>query len=53
VPVDIIVTPTRVIRVRDRRPRPDGIIYELLSHKKVEEIPMLREIIKRKSAFRS
>ena len=44
VPVDIIVTPTRVIRVERRESRPPGILWELLSEDKLREIPILSQL---------
>ena len=43
-PVDIIVTPTRIIRVENRRQKPSGIIWNLLSKEKFDKIPILKEI---------
>ena len=45
--VDIIVTPTEVIRVEDtpnKKPKPDHIIWNLLSREKFDQIPILKEI---------
>ena len=47
VPVDIIATPTRLIRVEERPRRPPGILWHLLPRSKLEEIPLLRELAKR------
>lgn len=44
VPVDIIVTPTRVIRVSDRVPKPSGIFWELLSPQKLGAIKVLQQL---------
>jgi len=44
VPVDYIATPTRLIRVEERPPRPPGILWELLPEEKVREIPILQEL---------
>lgn len=44
-PVDIIVTPTRIIHTSARAsslPRPSGIIWELLTPKRISEMPILR-----------
>ena len=38
VPVDIIVTPTRVIRVPERVPKPSGVMWDLLSPQKLAQI---------------
>lgn len=42
VPVDIIVTPTQIIRVENKMPRPNGIYWNMLSPTKVESIDSLR-----------
>ncbi len=42
VPVDIIVTPTRVIRTGSKSAKPQGIIWELLDPRRLEEMPILR-----------
>lgn len=44
-PVDIIVTPTEVIRVGQRLPRPTGIFWELLSQRRLKIVPVL-EVLK-------
>ncbi|MBO8174351.1 MAG: 5-formyltetrahydrofolate cyclo-ligase [Thermococcus sp.] len=44
-PLDIIVTPKRVIRC-NRHDKPFGIILESLTKEKVEEIPLLNELLK-------
>lgn len=46
VPVDIIVTPTRVIHVdpSTRLPKPTGIYWNLLSREKIAQIRVLREL---------
>lgn len=48
-PVDIIVTPTRVIHTgaRERKGRPPGILWELLSPQKLEAIRVLQELKQR------
>lgn len=46
VPVDYIFTNDRVIEVLPRRPRPTGIIWNLLSPKKIREIPLLERLRK-------
>ena len=43
-PVDIIVTPTEVIRVSKRLPRPTGIVWELLSERRLKIVPILQKI---------
>ena len=44
VPVDVIVTPTRVIRVPNRAPKPSGIFWDLLSPPKLAQIRVLRQL---------
>ncbi|CAJ1958514.1 unnamed protein product [Cylindrotheca closterium] len=44
VPVDIIVTPTRIIRVPNRAPKPSGIMWDLLSPQKLAQIKVLRQL---------
>ena len=48
VPVDIICTPTRVIRIdKDNQPpKPTGIYWNLLTEEKYKQIPVLREVKK-------
>jgi 5-formyltetrahydrofolate cyclo-ligase len=43
VTVDLIVTPTRLIRVQGWRQRPEGILWDLLPAEKLEAIPLLQE----------
>ena len=44
VPLDIIVTPTRIIRVKNRDKRPTEIIWPKLSKQKINSIPILHEL---------
>ncbi|HZT06176.1 MAG TPA: 5-formyltetrahydrofolate cyclo-ligase [Chloroflexota bacterium] len=44
VPVDLIVTPTRVIRCEPRLPKPSGVLWEYLSDRRLEEMPVLQEL---------
>jgi len=44
VPVDIIVTPTKEIRVPNRVPKPAGIFWDLLSPQKLSQIRVLRQL---------
>ncbi len=46
VPVDIIATPSKLIRVKNRRPRPSGLLLDKISEKKLQEIPLLKELMK-------
>jgi len=40
----IIVTPTEVFRVKDKLPKPDHIIWNILTREKFNQIPILREL---------
>jgi len=42
--VDLIVTPTRSIRVKERRNRPKGIIWEKVTPDMLERMPVLMEL---------
>lgn len=46
VPVDVIVTPTRVIRVPNRAPKPSGVFWDLLSPQKLAQIRVLQQLKK-------
>ncbi|KAH8369427.1 hypothetical protein KR009_010684 [Drosophila setifemur] len=46
-PVDIIVTPTEVIRVAKRLPRPNGVFWELLSERRLKILPVLQQLKER------
>lgn len=43
-PVDVIVTPERMIKVESRYPKPRGIIWELLPSNAFKQVPILGEI---------
>ena len=47
VPVDIIVTPTQVIRPHSALPKPAGILWDLLDPHRLEEMPVLKELRER------
>eukprot|EP00986_Skeletonema_menzelii_P019368 scaffold27836_cov166-Skeletonema_menzelii.AAC.1 len=47
VPVDIIVTPTQIIHVSNRLPKPSGVYWDLLSPQKLAQIRVLQELKKR------
>ncbi len=51
-PVDIVVTPTRVIRTSPIKEKPDGIYWDLLPEKKLREIPILQELKRMRPAVR-
>ncbi len=40
-PVDLIVTPTKILRAERRREKPRGIYWDLMPSEKVREIPLL------------
>lgn len=44
VPVDIIVTPTQIIEISDRLPKPTGIIWSILSERRLHDIPILQTL---------
>ncbi len=48
VPVDLIVTNTRIIRCGKRGHRPKGIDYESLPKEKLDAIPLLKELLERR-----
>lgn len=47
VPVDIIVTPTRIIRVSERVRKPSGVFWDLLSPQKLGQIRVLQRLKRR------
>lgn len=48
VPVDIIATPKRVIRVSRRGPRPKGVIWSAVTPEMLSRMPVLRELARLK-----
>jgi 5-formyltetrahydrofolate cyclo-ligase len=42
IPLDAIVTPNKVIPLRPRYPKPEGIYWPMLPEEKIEAIPVLR-----------
>ncbi|KAJ4451022.1 hypothetical protein ANN_02458 [Periplaneta americana] len=42
VPVDIIITPTQVIEISESLPKPTGIIWSILSERRLNDIPILQ-----------
>ncbi|KAL4708514.1 hypothetical protein ACJJTC_014122 [Scirpophaga incertulas] len=44
VPIDIIVTPTQVIETHRKSPRPSGIMWHLLSNRRVQMMPILGQL---------
>jgi len=50
--VDVICTPTRIIRVNRRGGRPPGILWEYITQEKIREIPILRELWEARSMRR-
>ena len=47
-PVDYIVTPTRIIKTTKPKPKPSGIYWNILPREKIMEIPILKKMKKRK-----
>ncbi|TRM84424.1 5-formyltetrahydrofolate cyclo-ligase, partial [Sulfolobus sp. F3] len=48
VPVDIIATPTTIIRVNRRREKPRGLYIEFLTKEKIQSTPYLKEYLQRR-----
>jgi len=46
IPVDIIVTPTKVIRVKNKLPKPDSILWSRVTQGMMESIPLLEAVRK-------
>lgn len=46
--IDVIITPTRVIRVKKKHRKPLGIIWDKLPKETIDEIPPLKELKKMK-----
>lgn len=44
VPVDIIITPTQILRVEQKLQRPEGIYWNLLSPQKLQAIEILQQL---------
>ncbi len=44
VPVDLILTPRRTLRVVGRPPRPEGVLWYLVGDRMLRDIPLLREL---------
>lgn len=44
VPVDIIITPSKVIRTKTGMPKPRGIIWEKVTDEMLSKMPILREL---------
>lgn len=51
VPVDIIITPTQIIEVAEKLPRPTGIIWEILSNRRILEIPILQKLREKEQRY--
>ena len=47
VSLDLICTPTRTIRVRRRRRRPDGVLWDVLPEERRREMPILQDLYRR------
>ena len=47
VPLDLICTPTRTIRVNRQSPRPDGVLWDKLPEDRRKEMPILEELYQR------
>ena len=53
VPVDLVVTPERVIRTRTAHRKPEGIRWQELSRDQLAAIPVLRRFAVRRTAGRA
>lgn len=42
VPVDYVFTPSNTIKIQTSRKRPEGVYWELLERREIEEIPLLK-----------
>lgn len=47
VPLDIIITPSRVIRTKTKLPKPKGIIWTKVTEEMMQKMPILRELKER------
>ncbi|MHA1723026.1 MAG: 5-formyltetrahydrofolate cyclo-ligase [Candidatus Baldrarchaeia archaeon] len=45
-PIDIIVTPTKIIRTNTKYKKPRGILWEHLTKEKIEQIPLIKHLRK-------
>lgn len=46
--VDVIITPTQVIRIKRKNPQPEGILWEKISPQQLLNMPILLELRKRR-----
>jgi 5-formyltetrahydrofolate cyclo-ligase len=44
IPVDIIITPERIIETKTRYPRPKGIFWKKITEKMLQDIPVLKKL---------
>ncbi|MCD6465982.1 5-formyltetrahydrofolate cyclo-ligase [Candidatus Bathyarchaeota archaeon] len=42
--VDVIATPSKLLRVERKYPQPEGVMWEKLGRRRLKEIPVLREL---------
>ena len=50
IPVDIIITPERIIETKTRYPRPKGIFWKKVTEKMLQDIPVLKKLEEMKHA---
>lgn len=50
VPVDVIITPTQVIKTHRKRPKPKGVIWEKVTSEMMEDMPVLKELVRMKKS---
>jgi 5-formyltetrahydrofolate cyclo-ligase len=51
--VDVIITPTKVIRTNRSRPQPSGILWDKVTPEMLDSMPILRELKDRTRSKRS
>jgi len=50
IPVDIIITPERIIETKTKYPRPKGIFWKKVTEKMLQDIPVLKKLKEMKHA---
>jgi 5-formyltetrahydrofolate cyclo-ligase len=53
VPVDMIITPTRIIKTNRVREKPKGIYWDLMEEEKISSIPILKELWMKRNQMQS
>ncbi len=47
-PLDILVTPSKIINTRNKHLKPKGIYWQQLKKREIEEIPLIKELLRKK-----